>query len=799
MKRLRLIILSIILAVCCAEAQNVTVSATDAPASTVFRSIMEQTDLNFVYSSDLLKDIRMSIKAENRPLRKVLDEIFRSTDITYTIKGKNVVLRRKARKAEKKTDSRPATNIQAGTKDTIQLKDVVVVSRLEAPAVHTSEIGARKITADNVIKVPAMFGESDVIKALQTLPGVSEGTAGLAGMYVHGGNADENLCMLDNVPLYQVNHFGGIFSAFNPEVIRYIDFYKSSFPARYDGRLSSFMDVRTRTGIPERRHGTVKLGLTAGSFNISAPIGKKTSYLLGIRRSWLDFVTIPLLAIANSKSENGDKADFRYYFMDLNAKVMHRFSDIMNGFVSIYFGDDYLKTLSKDVSEQWYEKDKYNLHWGNLLAQAGLNYRFRPDMTAEFTAAFTRYFSGMKHSLYNSQEYDGTTSIYNSLSQSDNSINDWIFRGDFDWHASENSHVRFGAGYTRHTFEPGSTRREYTVESTTMIATDSIWRYGADEFNAYIEDDLTITPSLRANIGIHGSLFHIDGKTHGGVSPRLSLSWHPRGNVAFKTAYSRTVQYVHQLTQLFVSMPSDQWIPVTGRFRPQTADKISAGAYWQSPDGHFTASAEAYWKWMRNIIEYRDEYYLRPPLGMWDERLTSGKGTAKGIDFNIEKTFGKLTGHVSYSLAWADRTFKDKNGGHTYPARTDNRHTIKIAAHWKASKRVELNAVWTGHSGNRYTLMTQRWQAPEINAPWYEIPLLKEPVNNYRLPFYHRLDLSCVVHNRRGYFTFSVYNAYCHMNTTAIVYDYDVEKGHDVFRKAKFLPIIPSISYTWQF
>ena len=249
---------------------------------------------------------------------------------------------------------------------------------------------------------PVLFGEADVVKTLQTQPGVAEGIEGMAGMYVHGGNADENLYMLENVPLYQVNHFAGLFSAFNPDIIRYIDFFKSSIPAKYDGRLSSFMDVRLQNGNRDGHHGSARLGITSGAFNISGPIGKKTTYLVGLRRSWFDVLSISLVAIANSQNED-EKMRFNYYFMDFNARVNHLFSPNANAFVSVYFGDDKLKTGTKEkgidnkdaCGDFWDEK--YDMHWGNLLVQTGLNYRLNSGMSAEFTAAYTRFFSSMKH------------------------------------------------------------------------------------------------------------------------------------------------------------------------------------------------------------------------------------------------------------------------------------------------------------------------------------------------------------------------------------------------------------------
>lgn len=364
------------------QAQNVTIRAVNQPAAIVFRSIVEQTGMNFVYSSELLKDMKVSVNVKDKSLKHTLSEIFKGSDIEYRIKGKNVILTRRQpkKKEDKKVANRQNVTLYPSSIAVPKmLEEVVVVSRLEAPAVETAEIGAKKLTAQEIINTPVMFGESDVIKALQMQPGISEGQEGLAGMNVHGGNADENLCMLDNVPLYQVNHFVGLFSAFNAEAIRYIDFFKSSIPAKYDGRLSSYLDVRTKNGNPDGHHGSAKLGLTSVSFNIDGPIGRRTTYSVALRRSWFDVLSIPMLAIINSSSDD-EKIRFRYAFMDLNAKVTHRFSNNATAFASVYFGNDVLKTGSSDKEQPqtgWYDDDKADFNWGNLVAQTGLNYKFK--------------------------------------------------------------------------------------------------------------------------------------------------------------------------------------------------------------------------------------------------------------------------------------------------------------------------------------------------------------------------------------------------------------------------------------
>ena len=331
--------------------------------------------------------------------------------------------------------------------------------------------------------------------------------------------------------------------------------------------------------------------------------------------------------------------------------------------------------------------------------------------------------------------------------------------------------------------------------------------YGGNEMNLYAGGDWTPFRQLRVNYGLHYSLFNIDNKTHNALSPRLSLRFHTGGNWAIKGGYSRTVQYVHQLMQSSISLPTDQWVPIVGTQKPQTADKIAFGGYY-TLNNRYTFSAEAYFKWMDNLLEYADDDYLLPPDAEWSGKLTAGKGTAKGIDFKASKDFGKITGHIAYSLLWADRQYPDKNGGRKFPARFDNRHKINVLLNWKISPKWELSASWTGMSGNRITLPTQLWQDPTI-APWHYDMTLPTEENNYRLPFYHRMDLNLRRNTRHGYWNFSLYNAYCNMNTIAVIRDYsDSHYNIDgngniysppVFKKLRLIPIIPSVSYTWIF
>lgn len=786
-------------------ARNITVKAVNQPASVVFRSIVEQTGKNFVYSSELLKDMRVTVNVTDKPLRHALNIMFLNTDIEYRVKGNNIILKRK--RAPKGDLKRPKHRISVPTipatsaEKPTMLNEIVVMSRLESPAVETTEIGAGKMNASEISATPVLFGESDVIKTLHLQPGIGAGAEGMAEMHVHGGDNDENLVMLDNVPLYQANHFAGLFSAFNTDAIRYIDFFKSSVPAKYDGRLSSYLDVRTKNGAHDRHQGSLRLGITSGSFFLGGPIGSKTNYIIALRRSWFDLLTTVFEGIYNSTSQE-EKIRLGYAFTDFNGKITHRLNSRASLFASIYFGNDYLRTGTKDTSNgenYWSDDEKFNFNWGNIVAQTGLYYLFSPTLAGEFTAAYTRFFNSYRHTYRMKEQI--REEIYESSSavKTDNHIDDWIARGDIDWRPNDVNHMRFGGAISMHSFQPARTSRSYITPSETIATRDSVWSYSATEANIYVENEMHFSERLRLNAGFHWSLFHIDRKTRHGLGPRLSVNYLATDNWALKFAYARTNQYVHQLCQTYLALPTDQWVPVSGKFKPQTADKISIGAYWQPDNCDYSISVEGFYKEMHHLVDYLDEYYLKSPLEMWDARLCSGKGTAKGIDVKIEKTAGHLTGHVAYSLGWSDRTFAEKNGGHTFPARFDHRHTVNILVNWHINDKVQLNAAWTGHSGSRFTLMPQVWESPDFSGirPINNIPL-KAGINNYQLPFYHRLDLSCMVRNKHGFWNFSLYNAYCHLNTVAIRRTYTYN-GIPVFQKVKMFPVIPSISYTWQF
>lgn len=886
------LILAIVLTTLTAAAQKITVSATDRPAAEVFARIMRQTDRNFIYTSDILKGVRVTVNAKAKPLESVLRDMFAGTPIRCTFKGNNVILTRAAapRKSKKVILSGyireensdepligalvavPQSKITAYTnaagfyslyvdpgRNTVsvsypgyvtvsQVADIKSASKLNfhlkpaeatsaeflpetivygdlnhSIAMNSADIGRINVSAADIRNTPVILGESDITKTLQLQPGVSGGTEGMAGMYVHGGTGDENLYLLDNIPLYQVNHTGGLFSAFNTEAIKNVDFYKSSFPARYNGRLSSVMDVHTKEGGLREHHGSVKLGLTSGAFNIDGPIWKEhTTYSFAIRRSWFELLTIPGLAIYNSvRDDNFNKTIARYAFTDINARITHRFSPSSSIYTTFYYGEDYLKggenTKSEDFEGTSIERtsDIARLRWGNILASVGWNYSISPSLFLELTGAYTHFSSKLRRDNSRSTNLIDDEGLEEPFSQSlrkyttANNITDWTLRAAFSWNAPARQRVDFGAEVTFHHFMPqDNTTASFNFNVPQTVNVRHV--YNSRQASLYISDTWDISDALRLNVGLNGGLYNIESDIHWHLDPRLSLRWSVTPQLSLKASYARLSQFVHQLTQSNLSLPTDQWVPVMGTQKPQRSDNISIGGYYSFMPG-FTVSLEGYWRWLHNLVDYADFYYLLPNETPWERKLATGSGSAKGVDLMIAKTSGKITGHVSYSLLWSDRKFAGINQGKPFPSKFDNRHKINFLASWRINDKWQVSAAWTGMSGNRFSLALQNYQLlPDKDAPFLDTTDsmtgsidLKSGVNNYRLPFYHRLDLSANLYMRHGYWTFSLFNAYCNLNVISIrkTDNYGDLGGysHSTFKKYRLIPVVPGVSYTWLF
>ena len=708
-------------------------------------------------------------------------------------------------------------------KENARLGEVVVTGDLNSPLMHT-QTGKISLNMRDIKTEFSLLSSADVVKTLQRTSGVSEGIELMSGLYVHGGNNDENLFMIDGTPLYQVNHSLGLFSSFNADMVKNVDFYKSGFPARYGGRLSSVIDVRTRDGDFNHFHGSYRIGMLDGSVQFEGPIRKgRTSYNIGLRRSWLDLLTRPFFAIYNRMNDaDEDDITLNYFFHDFNAKVTNIFSDRSRLSLSMYSGEDRIHTRDKIVDTDYgdTEVSEFKMNWGNFNVAANWEYLFSPKLFANFTAVYTHNVS--KYSYVDddrmtpsSPSHAGETSVmYNSHGYR-STIDDVGYRTAFDYRPSPHHHIRMGHDYTFHMFHP-QTRRHKNYYGTGLdidtISTSSSYRNNAHEWNVYGEDEVTLDKHWSFNAGVNVALFSISHKIFVNADPRLAVKYQPLSNLSFKTSLTSMTQYVHKISNSFLELPTDYWVPTTSALHPMRSWQWAGGVYYQ-PARALTLSVEGYYKQSRHLLQYSSWSGLEPPASRWDKMVMDGKGKYFGLEFDaVYKTKRmELTG--AYTLSWNKRRFDDFYPEWYYD-KFDNRHKVNLTGRWQLTSKIAAYAAWSYHSGNHVTVPVQMTQTPDVpdgRPPHANLPgdMIEDRMyvfdipNNYRLPAYHRLDVGFDFHHttRHGHeriWNVSVYNAYCHFNSL-FVDIHQNDKGQFSIRNHAYIPVIPSFSYTIKF
>ncbi len=690
-----------------------------------------------------------------------------------------------------------------------KLDEVVVTADLNS-RIHTTQTGKVSLNAADFSKSYSLLSSPDVVKTLQGLSGVAAGTELVSGLYVHGGGNDENLFLLDGTPLYQVNHLGGLFSSFNTDIIKNIDFYKSGFPARYGGRLSSVVDVRTDDGDMRNFHGSFNIGLIDGRLKFEGPLKKdKTSFIFAMRRSWSDLITAPMLALVNSDDE---KINFRYAFHDINAKITHIFSERSRADIALYSGKDILKTkddghdtFSSSVEDIY--KTKFRMLWGNTTISANWKYQFSPKLFANITGLYTHNRANYDYVDDDKTLYDGKTDfIYHIERRNHSTIDDVGYRIEMDYRPSAAHHVRFGSDYLLHLFNPQSiSNADYSGDSQscdTVRHTASSF-YRGHELSFYAEDDISLTKRLRANIGAHYTMFRVSRNTYNSVEPRVALSYRVADAVALKASYTEMSQFMHLLSGSYLNLPTDNWVPTTENVRPMRSRQYAVGAYVSMPH-NVSFSVEGYYKSMHRLIEYTNGNSLIPSIESWEDNVTTGKGRAYGAEVELGYKGKNTSATVYYTLSWSERYFPE-HYQYWYRDKFDNRHKVNIAFQQQLSSHIDFNASWCYHSGNRMTVPTQYANEPNLpgTGNYTERDWIYDEPNNLKLPDYHRLDLGFNFHHttKRGFdrvWNVSVYNVYCRMNA---FYAKIKEDNNDNFKCKVYgiFPIIPSFSYTIKF
>lgn len=705
------------------------------------------------------------------------------------------------------------TTVNVALKANSELKEAVVSAQRES-GIMATKMSAIEIPMNMIKNTPVLFGEADVLKTIQLMPGVQSGAEGFSGIYVRGGGPDENLLLLDGISLYNAEHMLGLFSIFQPEAVKKVTLYKGSFPARYGGRTSSIIDVRTNDGNLHETHGTVGVGVLCDKFHLEGPIAKgRTAYSISAR-GMHTFLFDGILRAA--------KVPANYYFFDMNGKLTHRFSDRDRLFLNAYYGRDIFHFMDEDEYEiaggsNEYRKydDKTHIRWGNLLTSARWNHVFNGRLFSNATVAFTDY--RMRMGYTTSEKSQDTKYFYKYKFDYGSGIRDLTAKIDFDYTPAPRHIIKFGGEYVNHAYIPETYTTVEKENDKGQMVTDTTYTNKKEknrlghEMSFYIEDDFTIGEWLTLNPGVHLAMFLTSGRTYWSPEPRMSAKVDFGKGVSVKAAYSRMAQYVHLLSSAQITLPIDLWVPITRNIKPVTADQYSLGLYYNGLPG-WEFSVEGYWKDMHNVLEYKDGVSFMASSQSWEDNVVMGDGRAYGVEVFIQKTIGKTTGWLGYTLAKSDRVFSNGliNNGERYPYRYDRRHNISLVVNQRLGKKWDLSAVWTFATGGTTTIPERESIVMLPDGTFTQIDYAPHR-NNYRLPPSHRLNIGVNYHKRlrRGesIWNFGIYNAYNRLNPNFVYYKADTKGNSEsslYTRKAKLksvtiLPIIPSFSYTYNF
>lgn len=681
------------------------------------------------------------------------------------------------------------------------LEEVIVLSRRRDANVKNAQMGKIDLTMAKIRTVPVIFGETDILKTMQLLPGVRNAGEGNTGLYVRGGGPDQNLILLDDAIVYNTGHLFGFFSIFNADAIKNTTLIKGGMPAQYGGRLSSVLDVAMKDGNMKKFEVEGGIGAIASRISVQGPIKKdKASFIVSARRTYVDVLTKPFI------SKSSDFYGSGYYFYDLNTKVNYKFSEKDRLYLSGYFGRDVFTFNNAKRSF------KANIPWGNATATLRWNHVFNRKLFANTTLVYNDYFF----------TFAGSQNDFSLELRS--GIRDGTGKIDFDFYPAPQHKVRFGGMFTYHKFTPnvlsgsqGDTRFEPNNEGT---------KYAA-ETGLYIQDDWEISEKVKVNVGVRYSSFtqlgphkkyitDIDGnkldsieygrgdkvKTYAGFEPRFTIRYAWNDENSLKAAITRNFQYIHLVSNAGSTLPTDLWVPSTYRVKPQISTQYAVGFFKNFDDNVYETSVELYYKTMDNQIEYREGY--TPSLKDPEQEFVFGRGWSYGAEFFINKARGKFTGWIGYTLSWTWREFADLNAGEKFPAKYDRRHDLSLVGMYEPNKRLKFSAVFVYGTGNATTLPERFYIINGILTQEYS------KVNHYRMPPYHRMDLAVTLtpsvkpgSKFSHYWVFSVYNVYSRMNPYFIYFDQTGSPYNGTLqveaRQVSLFPIIPSVTWNFKF
>ena len=804
MKKLLLTIFAIVLLLpftaVCQAANN------DEPTiKELMNVIHEHYNVNFIYDSSLELDIKAPnrINPSRQSLEECLEALFTGTGIEWEVMKKYIVLTH----TDKKRKPKDYTIFIEEQMDTLSESRITAYIDRNRAAAQT---GLISIDGNKFKKGYAVLGSPDLIKELQQLPGVSSGTDLLTGLYVHGGDGTDNLFLLNGVPLYQVSHAAGLISSFNTEVVDNIDFYKSGFPSRYGGKLSSVVDVTTRPGDMQEYHGSFNIGLLSGGLQFEGPIVPgRTSFNVAVRRSWFDLVTIPLNIIVNAKKPYGDSQKIHYSMTDFNASVTHLFDKNSRLSFNMFAGIDKLINSTEDLRVRYWDGVKYvgdsgsslDTQWGNILTSLNWYKKFSDDLHLNSILYYVRSHTGVDMIDLEWKMSDQSSKITDDkkIDRSFSIMNEFAAKTALDWIPSEYHHISVGASYSGRIFDPIREYSKITLvdnEETESLHSSYSVRYNTSEVSAHASDEISVWNWFKANLGLRYTCFINDGMTHHSVEPRAALRFQFAPVVAMKMSYTEMSQAVHLVRANYLDLPLSVWMPTTESVAPMRSREAAGGFYLDLPH-NITLNLEGYWKMLYDIYEYSGKDGLFTDISDWEHQLLSGKGRSYGAEMEARWRTEKMDVAAYYTLSWTERYFEGIYHD-WFPARTDNRHKLTLTATRKFSDKFEMYSGWHYHTGDRATIPTQFIG----DKAYYDSPY------NYQMSDYHRLDLGFNFHKttKRGnesIWNLTLYNAYCRLNPVFAYLKHYLPEGNSEYKtefvEKSLIPIVPSFNYTLRF
>ena len=664
----------------------------------------------------------------------------------------------------------------------VVVKSTKVTAGVADENIRQVEMGSFKFRPEAIKEIPVIFGEQDILKTIQLMPGVKSNNEGESGFCVRGGRVDQNLILLDEAIVYNITHFLGFFSVFNSDAIKDVKLIKGTSSSEYGGRLSSVLDIKMNEGNIKRFAASGGIGLISSRLTLQAPIVKdKGSFIVSGRRTYFD------MFLKLSKDE--EIRNSAMYFYDLNLKTNYHLGNNDRIFLSGYFGRDVFNF-----------NDEFGIDWGNKTATLRWNHIFNNKIFLNSSVIYSEY------------DYIISLDFADELIDINSSINDFSIKEDFQYFINPKHALKFGLNFIYHNFLPG----KITANEESMVNEKTINNKYALENAVYINHEFKISDQLSTNYGLRYSGFGAYGpsvvydyneggdpvdsteyesrkliKYYGDLEPRLSINYILNESSSTKISYARNKQYNHLLSISTSTTPFDLWQPSTSIIKPGISDQVALGYFKNFDENNYEASIEFYYKDIRNLVDYKNgaNIFMNEYV---ESELVFGRGWSYGVELLISKKTGKTTGWLGYTFSRTRSQFDAIDNGNSFPARQDRTHEISIVGMHNINSKWKISATWIYHTGNAVTFPSGKYEVDN-----HVVNLYAER-NGYRMPAYHRLDLALTIKGERSSWNFSLYNAYGRKNAYSIDFrtnENDPTKTEAV--RMSLFSFFPSITYNF--